>query len=392
MEEKLIYLDNAATSRQYDEVIEKIYEISKNSYGNPSSLHSYGLKSEKLINSARKQIVDISGFYGGIYTASGTEAANLAIFSSKNKRRHRKKYITTKIEHPAVLESMKKLEEDGNKVIYLDVDKFGLVNLKQFENELDENTALVSIMTVNNETGTIQPINEISKIIKVKNPETIFHTDAVQAFGKIMVNDIKADMMSISGHKFHGPNGIGMLLFNKNVNFKNFIHGGGQENGIRSGTENFPSSVGMSMAAKISYEDFESKSKSIKELNNYLYRGLSEEISEIRLNGESIIGEGINDYGKRCSSILNVSFLGTRGEVILHTLEQDEIYISTGSACSSNKKGKSHVLSSMGLNNKEIEGAIRFGFSEFNTLDEMDIVIDRMAKAVKRFRKLGSYR
>ena len=392
MEDKLIYLDNASTSRQYDEVIERIYEINKNAYGNPSSLHSYGLKSERLLSDARKQMIEVSGYQDAIFTASGTEADNIAIFSSKNKRKNCNKYITSKIEHPAVLESMKKLEQKGNTVVYLDVDNNGMIDLKQLENELDENTNLVSIMTVNNEIGTIEPINQIREMIKKHAPNALLHTDGVQAFGKIRVDNIDADMMSISGHKFHGPNGIGSLLFNKNVNLKSFIQGGGQEKGIRSGTEDVSSAVGLSLAAKMSYENFEEKSKKIRYLNEYLYRGLESEIKDINVNGPKEIGNDVLDFGKRCSSILNVSFIGTRGEVLLHTVEQDEIYISTGSACSSNKKGQSHVLGSIKLNNKEIEGAIRFSFSEFNTTNEMDIVIDKMAKAVNKFRKLGSYR
>ena len=388
----MIYLDNAATSMQYEEVSLKMLETTTKCYGNPSSLHSFGLKAEKLVTESKKQLADITKANKVILTASGTEADNMAIFSYKNRDRSKNRYITSKVEHPAVLESMKKLESEGNEVKYIDVDQNGLMDISRLGEELNENTALVSVMTVNNETGTIQPINQIYELMKQVSPGAVLHTDAVQAFGKMRLDNVKAHMISISGHKFHGPKGIGALLLRENLNLKPLIYGGGQELGVRSGTENTSSIIGMALAASISYDHLGEVNRRIGEMNDYFTQGLLNEISDIRINGALEPGYSIEDYGKRSPYILNVSFLGTRGEVLLHTLEQDEIFVSTGSACASNKKGKSHVLSSMGLREKDIEGAIRFSFSEFNTREEMDIVVDKTKKAVERFRKLGSFR
>ena len=392
MEVDLIYLDNAATSMQYEEVSLKMLETATKCYGNPSSLHSFGLKAEKLVKESKKQLADITKASKVIMTASGTEADNMAIFSYKNRDKSKNRYITSKVEHPAVLESMKKLESEGNEVVYIDVDQNGLMDISRFGEELNENTALVSVMTVNNETGTIQPINQIYDLIKQVSPGAVLHTDAVQAFGKMRLDSVKADMLSISGHKFHGPKGIGALLLRENLNLKPLIYGGGQELGVRSGTENTSSIIGMALAANISYDHLGEVNRRIGEMNSYFTQGLLNEIGDIKINGALELGYSIEDYGRRSPYILNVSFLGTRGEVLLHTLEQDEIFVSTGSACASNKKGKSHVLGSMGLKEKDIEGAIRFSFSEFNTREEMDIVIDKTKKAVARFRKLGSFR
>lgn len=379
----MIYLDNSATTRQYDEVTDLIAKISKEEFGNPSSLHSLGLDAEKIVKRYRKDLIDKTNLKRITFTSGGTEADNMAIFSAARKyRRENKKYITTVIEHPAVLEAMKRLEMDGNKVAYIPVDSEGVINISALKEEIDKDTAFVSVMTVNNETGTVQPINEINKIIKEKAPNAIFHTDAVQAFGKMRLENINADMISISGHKFHGPKGIGALYSNEKLNLLPYIVGGGQENGLRSGTENVPGICGISLASSMSYRNFDKKMEKLTSLNEYLYNGLMSEVDDIRLNGAE----------NRLPSVLNVSFLGTRAEVILHTVEQEAIYVSTGSACSSNKNGDSHVLSAMGLMHKDIEGAIRFSFSEFNNTSELDIVIDRFAKAVKRYRKLGSYR
>lgn len=379
----MIYLDNSATTRQYDEVTELIAKVSREEFGNPSSLHSLGLDAEKLIKRSRKTLIDRTSLKNLIFTSGGTEADNMAVFSVARKyRRANKKYITTQIEHPAVLEAMERLEMDGNNVAYIPVDSEGIVNIEALKNEIDEDTAFVSVMTVNNETGAIQPINEISEIIKEKSPNALFHTDAVQAFGKMELKNLSADMISISGHKFHGPKGIGALYVNDKFNILPYIVGGGQESGLRSGTENVPAICGVSLAADMSYANFDKKMEKLTSLNEYLYEGLMSELTDIRLNGPR----------NRLPSILNVSFLGTRAEVLIHTVEQDGIYVSTGSACSSNKNGDSNALSAMGLNHEEIEGAIRFSFSEFNSISEMDIVIDKFAKAVKRFRKLGSFR
>ena len=214
----------------------------------------------------------------------------------------------------------------------------------------------------------------------------------MQAFGKLPIDDAPFDLVSVSGHKFHGPKGIGFLYMNKNLKLPAFITGGGQENGYRSSTENTTGIAGIGLAARMANENLFAKMTRIGELNDYLRKGLMTELSDVVLNGPEELGYTLHDHGKRCPGVLNLTFKGTRGEVLLHTLEQDRIYVSTGSACSSHKTGDSHVLQAMGLDHKSIEGAIRFSFSEFNTTEEIDIVIEKTKAAVTRFRKLGSFR
>ena len=394
----MIYLDNSATTRQYDEVTELMYRAAKENFGNPSSLHALGFEAGNLLYDARRQIADLLPPAGNVvFTSGGTESDNMALLSSARKLRRRgKRIITTKVEHPAVLETCKRLKEDGFDIVYLDVDVDGYVEEQVLKAALDENTIIVSIMTVNNETGTIQPVIPVGRTIRDYNrkngTEIIFHTDAVQAFGKLALDELDADLISASGHKFHGPKGTGFLYMKKRHNLPAFITGGGQEGGFRSSTENTPGIAGMGLAAEMSCTDLMMKTSRMGVVNNYLLDGLRTEISDIIVNGPEALGYTLQDHGKRCPSVLNVTFEGTRGEVLLHTLEQDGIYVSTGSACSSNKTGDSHVLQAMSMTHKEIEGALRFSFSEFNTVEEMDYVIDRTKTAVERFRRLGSFR
>ena len=394
----MVYLDNSATTRQYDEVTELVYKVSKETFGNPSSLHSLGFEAGNLLYDTRKQLEPLLPPNGiVVFTSGGTESDNMALYSSARKLRRRgNKIITTKVEHPAVLETCKRLKEDGFEVVTLDTDVDGYVEPQVLRAALDEQTIVVSMMTVNNETGTIEPVAPVARMIREFNREhdtrIIFHTDAVQAFGKIAIDDIDADLISASGHKFHGPKGTGFLYIKKNSTIPAFITGGGQEGGLRSSTENTPGIAGLGLAAELSTKDQMIKISNMGVVNNYLLNGLRSEISDIIVNGPEELGYTVHEHGKRCPTVLNVSFEGTRGEVILHTLEQDGIYVSTGSACSSNKTGDSHVLQAMSMTHKEIEGAIRFSFSEFNTVEEMDYVIDRTKTAVERFRRLGSFR
>lgn len=390
----IVYLDNSATTRQYDEVTEKMAKAMRETYGNPSSLHRMGLDGEKLVKEARKDVASLIGAGQDelYFTSCGTESNNTVLFgSAEAKKRNGKKIIVSKVEHPAVLEPAKKLEQMGFQVEYLDVDRKCQVNLDQLENALTEDTILVSVMTVNNETGTIMPIDKIGEIKEAYNKghgtDIWLHTDAVQGLGKIQCNlggFLKGvDLVSGSGHKIHGPKGMGMLYVKKGLNLKPYLLGGGQEGHFRSGTENVPGIVGFGLAAKMAQEGFKDRIDNMSKCRQYLLEGLKDGVKDIIINSPE---DG-------CPSVLNVSFLGTRGEVTLHTLEQDGIYVSTGSACSSNKKSKgSHVLNAMGLSFKEIEGAIRFSFSEFNTIEEMDYTLDKVKNAVAKFRKLGAFR
>lgn len=394
----MIYLDNSATTRQYDEVTELMYKMAKEQYGNPSSLHTFGWEASKLLKEARRDCESLFSSGGSvIFTSGGTESDNMALLSSTRKLKRRGNHIiTTKIEHPAILETCKRLKEDGYTISYLPVDETGCIKIDDLKASLDDNTILVSIMTVNNEVGTIEPVMDAYRCVqeynKTHNTEVVFHTDAVQAFGKVSFRDAAFDLVSVSGHKIHGPKGVGLLYMRDNLKLPAFITGGGQEGGYRSSTENTAGISGLALASKMSYDNFDAKMKGIAEVNEYLRKGLFSELEDIKLNGPESLGYTLSDAGKRCPSVLNISFHGTRGEVLLHTLEQDGIFISTGSACASNHTGDSHVLQAMGLDHKKIEGAIRFSFSEFNTIDEMNIVIDRVTSAVKRFRKLGSFR
>ncbi len=376
-----VYLDNSATTRVYESACSKMTRVMLDNYGNPSALHTMGIDAEKELKNARKEIAKQMGARDDeiIFTSCGTESDNTAIIGAAHARKHSgKEIITTKVEHPAVLESCKRLEQEGYTVKYVGVDDMCRVDMDELKAVITDQTTLVSIMTVNNETGTIMPINEIRKLC----PNAVLHTDAVQALGKVNLSALNADMISVSGHKIHGPKGIGALYVKKGVKLPPFMVGGGQERGMRSGTENMPGICGFAEAARLSSENFDERVIGMEKVRNYLCQGLKEGLDDIRINSPE----------NGCCSVLNVSFLGTRGEVLLHTLEQDGIMVSTGSACSSGKKGFSHVLTAMGLSAKEIEGAIRFSFSEFNTIDEMDYVIDKVIAAVTRFRKLGSFR
>ena len=377
-----VYLDNSATTKVCKEAADKAYEIMTQGYGNPSSLHSLGNKAAKELKNARKTILDRFG--GGnksqlIFTSSGTESDNMAIIGTFNRlKRRADEIITTQVEHPAVLETCKYLEKQGAKIKYLSVDSDCKIDIDELSSEISDKTALISVMTVNNETGSIMPV---SKITELKG-NAILHTDAVQAFGKLRMDKLNADLISISSHKINGPKGTGAIYAKSSELLSPILHGGGQEKGYRSGTENLPGIAAFGVATEKVYENIEVRTKKIEELNKYLRKGIEEEIEDIRFNRPI----------DACPSVLNVSILSTRAEVILHRLEQEGIMVSTGSACSSGKKGDSHVLKAMGLSHKDIEGAIRFSFSAENTIDELDYVLCKLKDAVTDFRKLGSFR
>lgn len=384
-----VYLDNSATTKPYKEVIEKMLSYLECDYGNPSSLHRMGITAEKAMKEARKSVAASLGAREEeiYFTSGGTEADNTALFGAVQARKRRgTKIITSQIEHPAILESCRKLEQSGFQVSYIPVDRYGMIDMQALESELNDQTILITIMQVNNEVGSIQPISEISKlkerICKQLGTEILLHTDAVQSYSKLPVTTEGIDLLSVSGHKIHGPKGVGALYVRKGLNVQPYLIGGGQERGLRSGTENVPAVAGFGEAADLSSRNLSTRIETMKKVKTYLAEGIRAEIPDIRFNSRP---EG-------SPAVINVSFLGVRGEVLLHTLEQSDIYVSTGSACSSRKRGQSHVLKAMGLSDKEIEGAIRFSFSEFNTVEEMDFVLDRLKIAVQKFRKLGSFR
>lgn len=390
-----VYLDNSATTRPYDEATDIMAKIQREDFGNPSSLHTLGINAEKYVKSARKAFASSLGASEDevYFTSCGTESDNTVLLGAAKSRAHRgKKVITTAVEHPAVLEPAKRLEAMGFEVEYIGVDKNCRLNMKQLEAALTEDTVLISVMAINNEAGTIMPIDKIAGLRdsfnKKHGTDILLHTDAVQAFGKIPMSTEGAfkgvDFISVSAHKIHGPKGVGGMYIRKGITIPSLLIGGGQERHMRSGTENTAGIGGFGTAIAMSQRDFDNRIKTMNEVRTALLEGLKSEVGDIIINSPQDETGG--------PSVLNVSFLGTRGEVLLHTLEQDGIYVSTGSACSSNKKGQSHVLAAMGLSPKEIEGAVRFSFSEFNTVGEMEYVTDKVKNAVKRFRKLGSFR
>jgi len=358
-----IYLDNAATTKPLDSVIEITNEIMKENYGNPSSLHIMGINAEKVIRDTKKAIANRLNVNEKevFFTSGATESNNTAIFgtvyANKRKGNH---IITTEIEHPSVLECFSKLEKEGFKVTYLSVNKEGIIDLEELKSVLSNDTIFVSIMAVNNELGSIQPINEVAKL-KSKY-DFILHTDAVQAFKKIPENIYNAaDLISISGHKIHALKGIGALIIKQGIKVNPLICGGGQQNNFRSGTENV---IGIGALLK-AVED-NNDTKKLMELKNRLKEGI--ESDKIKIN--------CYNAGNSAPHILSATFVGKRGEVILHSLEAEGIYVSTGSACHSNKFGESHVLKAIGMPKDEIGATIRFSFGEFNTEEEIDKVIE----------------
>lgn len=386
-----VYLDNSSTTRPYDQVAETMIKVLSDDFGNPSSLHTLGMTAEKYVKSARKSVASALGVKDDeiYFTSGGTESDNTALFGAASaRRRGHGRIITTAVEHSAVLEAARRLEREGWKVEYIGVDRNCRPDMEALKSAIDEDVALISVMTVNNETGTIMPVGEIADIKEKFNREhgtdILFHTDAVQALGKTGIPTAGVDMISVSGHKVHGPKGTGALFIRRGLTVPPFMYGGGQEKNMRSGTENTPGIAGFGKACDIFTSEWEKRVRSMRESRQRLFEGLTSEIGDLVIN--SPLGEDA------CPSVLNVSFIGVRGEVLLHTLEQDGIFVSTGSACSSNKKGQSHVLKAMGLSDREIEGAVRFSFSEFNTKEEMDYVTEKTKQAVARFRKLGSFR
>ncbi len=375
-----IYLDNSATTKPYPEAVEAVSYIMSNCYGNPSSLHRMGKSAEDILTKSREIIAGtVFCTPDEIYfTSGGTESDNIAIlgYCLANHKRG-KKVITQKTEHKAVLESFSLLEKHGFEVVYLDVDKNGVVDVQELKSHIDDKTILVSIMAANNETGAIFPIDEISALIDHK--KCVLHVDAVQLYGKEKINVKRSDidMLTVSSHKIHGPNGVGALFVRKGVRIEPFCVGGGQEKGLRSGTENIASVWGFATAAKMKFENLPTTSAHIKNLRDRLIQGISDMPNAV-----------INSPKDALYSILNVSFVGVRSEVLLHVLESKGIYVSTGSACNSKKSKFSYVLDSMGVGADRGDSAIRFSFSEFNTEGEIDYCIEVLKKEVPILEKI----
>ena len=380
----MIYFDNAATTCVFPEVVEAMQDAMQVTYGNPSAKHMKGIEAENKVKAAQELIAKTLRAKPKeiLFTSGGTESNNTAIIGTAMANRRKGKHIiTTKVEHASVYEPMYHLEEEGYEVTYLDVDSEGIVDLDQLEESIREDTILVSCMMVNNEIGAIEPIEEIAKIIKAKNPNTIFHVDAIQAYGKLPIvpKNMGIDLLSTSGHKIHGPKGVGFLYINSKAKVQPLILGGGQQNGMRSGTDNVPGIAGLGVAAKMMYQNFDEKVEHLYQLKERMAEGLSK-IDDVVINGMPV-REG-------APHILSVSFLGIRSEVLLHTLEDRNIYVSAGTACSSHKRKPSATLSAMGMSNAQIENTVRISFSEENTFEEVDYcleVLNEVLPMLKRY-------
>lgn len=374
----VVYLDNSSTTRQDDDVTNAMVDAMKNIYGNPSSVHELGRRGEKAIEIARKHIADTSGFSceNIFFTSGGTEADNWAIFSSVEKqKRWGNKIITSAVEHPAVLEPLKKLSQSGFEVIYIPVDDKCNIDMKAYESALSDDVIFISMMAVNNEIGSVFPIE---KMYGMKPKNAIFHSDCVQALGKIDIP--KADIVTFSGHKLNGPKGIGGICLRDGISISPFVYGGGQERGMRAGTENVPAIVGFGEAARLVRE--RKQLIDIGKLKRTLKKGLCERLQDIVINSDE----------NSIDNILNVSFLGVKSEVLVHKLEMKGIYVSAASACSSNKKGKSHVLQAMGISEAAIDGTIRFSFGKDNADIDMERIIDEVCISVEEIRRMTRYR
>ncbi len=375
--EHIIYLDNSATTRPCEKAIEYMNLCLTENWGNPSSLHLLGMNAENEVSSARECVAKsvCANPNEIIFTSGGTEANNTAIMSAVTRKNRGNRIITTAVEHPSVLETVKRLEKDGFEVIYLKVDNNGVISLEELENSLNQKTVLVSIMLVNNEVGAIQPIEQAAKLIKQKAPNAFFHCDAVQAFGKMPINvkQLGVDMLTASGHKVHAPKGIGFLYLNSKTHISPFITGGGQEKGMRSGTEAVPLIASLKGAVE-DFPNIQSKLENIRSLNLYARETLSK-----------LPTVSFNSADTCLPYVLNISVNGYRSETLLHFLEMKNIYVSSGSACS--KGNVSYVLKEMGVNSKSIDSALRISFSKHNTHEDIDMLFDALKEATEKLRK-----
>jgi cysteine desulfurase len=378
------YLDNSATTAVSEGVKNIVIETMTKDYGNPSSMHMKGVEAERYLREARESIAKILKVNEKeiIFTSGGTESNNLALIGmAQANKRAGMHIITSSVEHASVLNTMKYLEEQGFEVTYLPVDELGRVKLDALEEALREDTILVSVMYVNNEIGAIEPIEEISKLVKAKNPKIIFHVDAIQAFGKYRIypKKIGIDALSVSGHKIHGPKGSGFLYVSDKVKIKPIIFGGGQQKGMRSGTDNVPGIAGISQAAKEAYENFDEKTEKMYELKDYFIDRINQELENVKVNSQK---------GKEgAPHIISVSFVGVRSEVMLHALEDKHIYVSAGSACSSNHPHISETLAGIKLSSEEIDSTVRFSMCENTTKEELDYAVDTIKDMIETLRK-----
>ena len=381
------YFDNSATTRCYPEVAEIVVKTMTEDFGNPSAMHLKGVEAEKYVREAAQTLAKILKVNEKeiIFTSGGTESNNLALFGGADaNKRSGNHIITTSVEHAAVGQPAERLEQMGYEVTIVPVDHRGVVQLEALEKALRPDTILVSTMYVNNEVGAVMPVEEIAKLVHEKSPKALYHVDAIQAFGKTNIYTKKAgiDMLSVRSYKIHGPKGVGFLYINEKARIQPQILGGGQQAGMRSGTDNVPGIAGLGVAAKMVYTDFDEKIEHMYQLKERLAEGFLK-LPDVRLNGMEI-REG-------APQILSASFLGVRSEVLLHTLEEKGIYVSAGSACSSHKRKAAGTLSAMGMEAAQRESTLRFSFSEENTFEEVDYALEVIGQVLPMLRRYSRH-
>lgn len=377
------YLDNSATTRCYEEVKDIVVKTMLEDYGNPSAMHTKGVQAEQYVKDAASKLARILKVTEKeiLFTSGGTESNNLALIGgAMANKRAGNHIITTAVEHAAVARPVEFLKEQGFDVTILPVDEQGVVKLDVLEAALREDTILVSTMYVNNEVGSVMPVEKIAALVHEKSPKALYHVDAIQAFGKFRIYPKKAgiDLLSVSGHKIHGPKGVGFLYISSKAKVQPIILGGGQQNGMRSGTDNVPGIAGLGVAAEKIYTDLDKKVEHLYQLKERMVKGL-EELGDVIINGMPL--------RRGAPQILSVSFMGIRSEVLLHTLEEKGIYISAGSACSSHKRKASATLTAMGMPASQIECTVRISFSEENTFEEVDYCLDILKETVPLLRR-----
>ena len=377
------YFDNSATTKVLDCVKDAVVDAMCVNYGNAAAKHRKGVEAENLIREAKKAIADTLKVQEKeiLFTSGGTESNNTALIGTAlANRRAGKHLITTGVEHPSIYNTMSFLEEMGFEVTYLPVDHLGHISLEDLEKAIREDTILVSVMYVNNEVGAVEPIEAISQCIKKKNPKTLFHVDAIQAYGKYKIRPKKQgiDLLSVSGHKIHAPKGVGFLYIRDGVKIRPILFGGGQQKGMRSGTENVPGCVGLGVAAREAYKDFDARIEKLYTLREHLIAGLKP------LGGVTING---SEDRTNAPQIVSASFEGVRSEVLLHALEDKGVYVSSGSACSSNHPGISGTLKGIGVKKELLDSTIRFSLGDLNTEEEVDYAIGVLGELLPVLRR-----
>ena len=383
----VIYLDNNATTKVDKRVLDEMLPYLEDEYANPSSMYQFSVKSSKAIAQARAQLRDFFGAKSErevIFTSCGSESANTAIKGVLAANKNKKHIITTKVEHPCVLNLYQTLEKQGYKVDYIGVHSDGSLDLEELKDKIDSDTALVSVMWANNETGVLFPVEEIGEIIKSKNPETKFFVDAVQASGKVDfdLKNTNIDLLGVSGHKFHAPKGIGALYVKSNVIIPPLIVGGHQERGLRAGTENVPYIVGLGVAAALAKDALKYETTEIRRLRDKLETGILKRVFNARLN---------SSINNRVPNTSNIGFEYIEGELILLHLSDLGICASSGSACTSGSLEPSHVLRAMGVPFTSLHGSIRFSLSRFTTEDEIDYTLEKLPQVIEKIVKLSPY-